>query len=55
MADMVVGRASSSSHLLQVVARPRGPPAARVLSSLASGDRGGGPVGGLGGRRRRGC
>jgi hypothetical protein len=55
MADMVVGRASSSSHPLQVAVRPRGPPAARLLSGLANGDGGGGPVGGLGGRRRRGC
>jgi hypothetical protein len=48
MMDLVVGRASSSSHPPQVAARPRGPPAARLLSGLASGDRNGGPVGGLG-------
>jgi len=45
--DLVVGRASSS-HPPQVAARPRGQPAARLLSGLASGDRNGGPVGGLG-------
>jgi len=46
---------SSSSYLLQAAARPRGPPAARLLLGLASRDGGGGPVGGLGWRRRRGC
>jgi len=55
MADLVVGRVSSSSHPLQAAARPRGPPAARLFSSLANGHGGGGPVGGLGWRRRRGC
>ena len=55
MADLVVGRVSSSSHPLQAAVRPRGPPAARLLSGLASGDGGGGPISGLGWRRRRGC
>jgi hypothetical protein len=55
MADLVVGRVSSSSHPLQVAVRPRGLPATRLLSGLASGDGGGGPIGGLGWRRRRGC